>query len=582
MGTRLGTELGTRLGTVLGTDLGGGGSAPPSPSLSGAVWIGDTLTVTSTAGGPYQWKRDGADIVGATSSSYVVTPSDIGPDITVTDGAQTTAAVRCYFDTVAQRSGPLSDWIAGIDNRDYSAGALTTLTCRATGTTYTGTGTLDTSVNSKKTLVLNGTTDGFTSTSNVAMSGYGAHTTVFGMLATTNTTSKSFVEYGATPTTAASMQWGLYSDANNFVYSSMSGASHSQGWSPITLSTACVVSAVGDFFGTYEAREIFGNGIALTPNNGQGTNDLATVFGAQKLSIGQREGGTRKLGGKFLGAIAVFRRRLTWEERNVAELIVGYLSGVSVTYAAQTSPGAMLGESGQSNQYGYSIATVGTIPSPWPPVDTAASLKNASTSGVSVLTGGIAAVEPFNTGAGARGASNVTSFMDQMKRNGYGGYALISGYGKPLNGSAVTAWIPGTSAYKDLVSSLYTAKFVGGWKLVGLIWSQGETEATSNNATTANDHLTYTQSIFSQLRIDLRDPAFRIVVPRIHATNPGGYSTWNTVRDRQLLLADANTLVVDEVGTLDGDNLHLTSLAQMDMGALTIWPAYLAKWPVAP
>jgi len=59
-----------------------------APVVSGTVKIGQTLTTTNGtwAGGPgsytYQWKRDGVDIVGATSSTYVVTGLDVGPLIT--------------------------------------------------------------------------------------------------------------------------------------------------------------------------------------------------------------------------------------------------------------------------------------------------------------------------------------------------------------------------------------------------------------------------------------------------------------------------------------------------------------------
>jgi hypothetical protein len=59
-----------------------------NPVISGSQFIGNTLTTTSgdwyniPHGYAYQWKRDGADILGATSTQYVLVSADSGHTIT--------------------------------------------------------------------------------------------------------------------------------------------------------------------------------------------------------------------------------------------------------------------------------------------------------------------------------------------------------------------------------------------------------------------------------------------------------------------------------------------------------------------
>ncbi len=72
-----------------------------SVTITGTATLGETLTaVTDTIADPdglgtfsYQWKRDGADIAGATGSTYVLVQADVGAEIAVTvswtDGGNT-------------------------------------------------------------------------------------------------------------------------------------------------------------------------------------------------------------------------------------------------------------------------------------------------------------------------------------------------------------------------------------------------------------------------------------------------------------------------------------------------------------
>ena len=68
------------------------------PLLSGNAFVGETLSVTAGtwAGYPapvvsYQWFVDGVEVVGETSSSYVVQPSDEGFNVSVQVTATNTA-----------------------------------------------------------------------------------------------------------------------------------------------------------------------------------------------------------------------------------------------------------------------------------------------------------------------------------------------------------------------------------------------------------------------------------------------------------------------------------------------------------
>ncbi|TIX73395.1 MAG: hypothetical protein E5V25_05390 [Mesorhizobium sp.] len=90
---------GLRLGLGLGLQSGKIGATPPAappvntvlPAITGNPWVGQTLSVsdgTWTGTAPitfaYQWKRNGANIVGATNSTYALVSGDLGATITCT------------------------------------------------------------------------------------------------------------------------------------------------------------------------------------------------------------------------------------------------------------------------------------------------------------------------------------------------------------------------------------------------------------------------------------------------------------------------------------------------------------------
>ncbi|MEU1973474.1 peptidoglycan DD-metalloendopeptidase family protein [Microbacterium sp. NPDC019599] len=80
-------------------------TAAPTPTISGTAKVGSTLTATAGVWTPtpttlsYQWKRDGAAITGATSTTYVLVAADAGTSITVT-----TKAAKSGYSTTSKTS----------------------------------------------------------------------------------------------------------------------------------------------------------------------------------------------------------------------------------------------------------------------------------------------------------------------------------------------------------------------------------------------------------------------------------------------------------------------------------------------
>ena len=84
------------------------------PVIFGTPVVGQTIVTTngSWTGYPsptfaYQWKRNGSDIIGETSSSYVVAVADVGQNITVTVTATNTqGSASATSDPVVGQAAP--------------------------------------------------------------------------------------------------------------------------------------------------------------------------------------------------------------------------------------------------------------------------------------------------------------------------------------------------------------------------------------------------------------------------------------------------------------------------------------------
>lgn len=124
--------------TVTATNVGGSASATSAatsailplaptnfvaPSISGAPEVGQTLTASdgTWTGSPsfaYQWKRDGANIGGATNSTYLLVLADVNAAITVTvtgtnGGGSASATSAATATVVPQGTADLRAYIAG-------------------------------------------------------------------------------------------------------------------------------------------------------------------------------------------------------------------------------------------------------------------------------------------------------------------------------------------------------------------------------------------------------------------------------------------------------------------------------------
>jgi len=107
-----------------------GALTAPTPAISGTAKVGSRLTAAAGSWGPapvtlaYQWLRSGAAIPGATASSYVLGPADLGKTITVR-----VTGSKAGYSTLAKTSAATAA---------VAAGTLTAPTPTITGTKKVG------------------------------------------------------------------------------------------------------------------------------------------------------------------------------------------------------------------------------------------------------------------------------------------------------------------------------------------------------------------------------------------------------------------------------------------------------------
>lgn len=555
----------------------------PTPVIDNDPWVGVVATCSTGVDRSYpytfQWYRDGSAILGATGSQYTYVTADIGPAITCkisyfdTDSGPssvTSAAKQCTFTSVAEKTGDADDIALWLDTRDLTAGAFTSWTCRATGLVASGNGTCNTSINSKKTAVFSGSSGQYLLTPTLTL---GSAKVLTPCLVPQDASSGTgyLLQYG--PLSGSDTGFRIYSISGGTLTNQLiSGAAFNTYSASDTLATAAVWCTSVDAKRFAEnAKQIWKNGAQVSTSS-VATNSIpaTAVFPNAALSIGADQSGANRYNGAFTGAIVIFKRWLTWDERQHAMLIQGYLSGVSVTYTAQTVPGIAFGMAGQSNATGFDT-DVSTLPSPWPPSDTASRLKKYTVTSTVSLS---ALQEPVN-GAGGTFA---TGFADALIRDpGYSDYstlAIVSA--PPQNNTSIQVWISGTANYNNLMRKMWNAK-TDGYDIGGLLWYQGEADAISNT----NLYKASTQQMFSDLRADLLITDMRIVMVRLHTT-VGAVPNWADIRQYQLEISEEdpdNLLLVQSFGALIG-SLHLTTVAQMNLG-IEMAAEYVDKWPEA-
>ena len=126
-------------------------------SITGTLKFGETLTASLTSTNntgalSYQWKRDGADIAGATNSTYKLVEEDIGKTITVkiTSSVQTGEITASTAMTIEKADGPAAPAAFTLTFALNSDGATYTATIPAiTGGEYSFDGTTYSSANTK-------------------------------------------------------------------------------------------------------------------------------------------------------------------------------------------------------------------------------------------------------------------------------------------------------------------------------------------------------------------------------------------------------------------------------------------------
>ncbi len=99
----------------------------PSPSISGTPAVGDTLSckpgVSTTAAETvsYQWTSDTTVIVGATSATYVIAPTDqghhIGCQVTISGDGGSASAISGFDGVPSQTGATINETLVGTDKR---------------------------------------------------------------------------------------------------------------------------------------------------------------------------------------------------------------------------------------------------------------------------------------------------------------------------------------------------------------------------------------------------------------------------------------------------------------------------------
>lgn len=561
------------LRVVVPTASGGGDPPPPAdPEIDGTPWVGETLTVLNPpSGATFQWKRDGADIAGETSSTYDCVAADIGPEITCAVNGADLDPVQAYFDTIAERGGDADDLAICFDFRDVAAGSVTTITDRAGGLVMNATGvTCGTTINSKPTLVFTGSAGQgmLSATTADRLTGASALTS---LCAPQDSSVAGQIIWAHGPNTGATGVARVRLASGGVCFFDLTGDVGGNSISVTSsLATATVRTHSGDFAKiAYEAGDAWIDGVKQTVSGTAGSDNTPTTgLSSQSFAIGRRTTGEQPFSGSLVGALVIYRRALTHEERVHAELIMGYLCGITITVEAEpASPGVAFGFGpGQSNSVGTQSDTLGDLPATWPPADTADRLKEFVPADQSIA----ALEEPVN----GLGGTHYVSFLDGLARTGPHAAAttLVAAPAPPVSGTLASEWLPGTANYNRLVGNLYHLRTMG-YEIGGMVAYIGEA-----NAINESDALAYAadmQSIFAAARA-LLGADLRIIVVKLNAA--GGRPYWDTVNDAIDGFADANTLVVENNYELADDNLHLTSLGQMELGE-AIAAAYIAKWP---
>ncbi|KAL5714058.1 hypothetical protein ACHQM5_016070 [Ranunculus cassubicifolius] len=143
-----------------------------------------------------------------------------------------------------------------------------------------------------------------------------------------------------------------------------------------------------------------------------------------------------------------------------------------------------------------------------------------------------------------------------------------------VGGTAIKEWERGSHLYDNMVKRANDAIKDGG-EIKGILWYQGESDTSRHGIELYKGNM---ERLIHNVRSDLRAPSLPIIQVAIAS---GDEPYLEKIREIQLGMKVANVVCVDAKGLpLKGDNLHLTSEAQVTLGKM-LADAYIKNFVIS-
>ncbi|WCJ17779.1 hypothetical protein M5689_000172 [Euphorbia peplus] len=162
------------------------------------------------------------------------------------------------------------------------------------------------------------------------------------------------------------------------------------------------------------------------------------------------------------------------------------------------------------------------------------------------------------------------SFANSV-RDSIGDSAVIGLVPCAVGGTAIKEWARGEKLYETMVMRVKESVKDGGGEIKGLLWFQGESDTLRE--IDADAYRGNMEMFVRNVRDDLCLPELPII--QVAIISGGDEKHIEKVREAQLGMKTTNVVCVDAKGLeLGGDNLHLTTNAQVKLGKM-LAQAYL-------
>ncbi|EPS63422.1 hypothetical protein M569_11363 [Genlisea aurea] len=146
-----------------------------------------------------------------------------------------------------------------------------------------------------------------------------------------------------------------------------------------------------------------------------------------------------------------------------------------------------------------------------------------------------------------------------------------------VGGTRIGEWARGGILYDDMIKRAKAARIDGGGEIRAMLWYQGESDASAELVDLYKANL---EAVFRNLRADLSSPSLPII--QVAIVSGGEQQFVDKIRQIQREIDLPNSVCVDAAGLqLKGDNLHLTTEAQVQLGRL-LADAYLNHFSCGP